>query len=100
MARIDEMSVELNSSHSRHLNVGDQAGGCSEERRCEEIGCRRERFDSVAHRRHELSHGFAEGLIILNDRYQSTLRHRSAASLHILYGTGILPRPAFSSVYP
>ena len=29
VTRIDEMSVELNSSHSRHLNVGDQARGCS-----------------------------------------------------------------------
>ena len=40
VARIDEMSVELNSSHSRHLDVADQARGCSEERRCQEIGCR------------------------------------------------------------
>ena len=50
VARIDEMFVELNTSHSRHLNVGDQARGCREERRCQEIGCRRERFDSVAQR--------------------------------------------------
>ena len=27
VARIDEMSVELNPAHSRHLNVGDQARG-------------------------------------------------------------------------
>jgi len=39
VARIHQMSVELNSRHSRHLNVGDQARGCSEERRCQEIGC-------------------------------------------------------------
>ena len=38
--RIDEMFVELNPSHSRHLDVGDQAGGFREERRCQEIGCR------------------------------------------------------------
>ena len=47
---IDEMSVELKTSHSRHLNVGDQARCCCEERGCQEIGCRRERFDSVAQR--------------------------------------------------
>jgi hypothetical protein len=76
VSRIDEMSVELNSGHSRHLNVGDQTRGCSEERRCQEIGCRRERFDGVAQRRYELSHGFAKGLIILDDRYQWTYWHR------------------------
>ena len=73
---IDEMSVELNSGHSRHLNVGDQTRGCTEQRRCQEIGCRRERFDGVAQRRYELFHGFAKGLIILHDRYQCTCRHR------------------------
>jgi hypothetical protein len=75
VARIHEMSVELNSSHARHLNVGDQARGCSEERRCQEIGGRRERFHGVAQRRHELSRGFAKGLIILDDLYQRALRH-------------------------
>jgi len=47
-SRIDKFSVELNSGHSGHLDVGDQAGGFSEERRCEEVGRRRERFDGVA----------------------------------------------------
>ena len=73
---IDEMSVELNSGHSRHLNVGDQTRGCTEERRCQEIGSRWERFDGVAQRRYELFHGFAKGLIILHDRYQCTCWHR------------------------
>ena len=76
VARIDEMSVELNAGHSRHLDVADQACGLRKERRCEEIGCRRERFDGVAQRRHELPHGFAKRLIILDDRYQRTFRHR------------------------
>jgi|SRR5215469_1215433 len=76
VSRIDEMSVELNSGHSRHVNVGDQTRGCTEERRCQEIGSRWERFDGVAQRRYELSHGFAKGLIILHDRYQRTCCHR------------------------
>jgi hypothetical protein len=76
VSRIDEMSVELNSGHSRHVNVGDQTRGCSEGRRCQEIGCRRERFNGVTQRCHELFHGFAKGLIILHDRYQCTCRHR------------------------
>ena len=36
----------------------------------------RERFDSVAQQRHEFSHGFSKGLIILDDRYQCMFRHR------------------------
>ena len=76
VARIDKMSVKLKSCHSRHLNVGDQARGCSEEGRFQEIGCRGEHFDSVAERRHELSHRFAKGLIILDDRDQCTFGHR------------------------
>ena len=74
--RINKLSVELNSSHSGHLDVGDQAAGFGEERRCQEIGCRGERFDGVAQRRYELSHGFAKGLIIIDDRYQCTPWHR------------------------
>ena len=76
VARLDKMSVKLKSSHSRHLNVGDQARGCSEERRCQEIGCRGERFDGVAQRPHELSHGFAKGLIVFDDRDQCAFGHR------------------------
>ena len=67
VARITEMSVELNSTHSRHLNVADQARGFGEERRCEEIGCRRKSFDSVTQRPYEFSHGFSKGLIVLDD---------------------------------
>jgi hypothetical protein len=53
VAHSDEMSVELNPSHSRHLNVGDQARCCCEERGCQEVGCRRERLDKVAQRAYE-----------------------------------------------
>ena len=67
--RIDEVSVELISSHSRHLDVGDQTGGGRQERRCEEIGCRRERFDSVTQQSYEFYHGFSKELIILDNRY-------------------------------
>ena len=48
VTRIDETSVELYSRHSGHLNVADQARCRRQERRCEEIGCRGKRFDSVA----------------------------------------------------
>jgi hypothetical protein len=73
----DEVFMELNARHSRHLNVGDQARGRGEEGRCQEIVCRGKRFDSVAKQCHELSHGFAKELIILDNRYQCTFRHHS-----------------------
>jgi len=76
VARIDEMFVELNTSHSRHLNVGDQARCCCKERGCQEVGCRRERLGSVTQRAYEFSHGFSKRLIILHDRYQVIFQHR------------------------
>jgi hypothetical protein len=92
VARIYEMSVELNSSHARHLNVADQARGFSEERRCQEIGRRRKRFDGVAQRRHEFPHGFAKGLIVLDDRDQCRFRHRRFSFLCPRH-TGAVPMP-------
>jgi hypothetical protein len=41
MARLEEASVELDSAHRRHVDVGDQAACFEATRRCEEIGCRR-----------------------------------------------------------
>jgi Histidine kinase-, DNA gyrase B-, and HSP90-like ATPase len=67
---IDEMSVEVDSGHRRHMDVGDQAGGFGETRGCEEIGGRAESLDSVAQRPHEPSHGLAKELIIIDDRDQ------------------------------
>jgi FixJ family two-component response regulator len=75
MSHSNQMSMELNPRHSRHLNVGDQARRCGEERRCQKVGCRGERFDSVAQQTHEFYHGFAKGLIILDDRDQCRFRH-------------------------
>jgi hypothetical protein len=48
--RIDEVSVELESGHRGHLDVGDQAGGFDKARGCEEIGRRRESLDVIAER--------------------------------------------------
>jgi signal transduction histidine kinase len=67
---IDEMSVEVDSGHSRHLDVGDQAGGLNHPMGCEEIGGRPESLDGVAQRPHEPSHGLAKELIIIDDRHQ------------------------------
>jgi hypothetical protein len=69
------MSVELNAGHSRHLDVADQACGFRKERRRQEIGCRRERFDRVAERAQQFSHGVSKGLIVLDYGYQRVLRH-------------------------
>jgi hypothetical protein len=48
IARIDEVSVELEPGHRGHMDVGDQAGSFDEEWGCEKIGSRRESLDSVA----------------------------------------------------
>ena len=37
---IDEVSVEFDSGHRRHVDVGDQAGRFGETRGCKEIGRR------------------------------------------------------------
>src|SRR5215510_692674 len=60
--RTDEMPVEFNSGHRRHMDISDQAGGFDHTRGCEEIGCRRENLDSVAQRPHEPLHGLAKEL--------------------------------------
>jgi PAS domain S-box-containing protein len=67
---IDEVSVEVDSCHCRHLDVGDQARGFIPPMGREEIGGRSERLDSVAKRPHEPSHGLAKELIIVDDRDQ------------------------------
>ena len=46
MPRVDEASVELQSGHRGHMDVGDQAGGFDQARGCEEIGRRRESLDA------------------------------------------------------
>jgi hypothetical protein len=75
VAAFDEMSVELDPAHSRHLNISDQACRFGEEGRFQELGGRGKRLDRVTQHRHELSHGLAKGLIVLDDRYQCTFRH-------------------------
>ena len=67
---IGEVSIEVDSRHSRHLDVSDQAGGISEAMRREEIGGRPESLDSVAQRPHESPHGLAKELVVIDDRHQ------------------------------
>jgi hypothetical protein len=66
----DEVSVELESGHCGHMDVGDQTGGFDKARGCEEIGRRWESLDAVAQRPHEPSHGLAKKLIVFDDRDQ------------------------------
>jgi hypothetical protein len=70
VSRIDEVSVEVDSGHPRHLDVGDQAGGFNQAVGCEEIGGRRESLDGVAQRPHEPSHRLAKQLVVLDERDQ------------------------------
>ena len=68
--RFDEVSVEFDAGHHRHMDVSDQAGRIAEMTGCEEIRRRCEDLDTVAQRPHESSHGIAKGRIVLNDRDQ------------------------------
>ena len=67
---IGEVSAEIDSRHSRHLDVGDQAAGPGQVMGREEIGGRAESLDREAERSHEPSHGLAKELIIIDDRNQ------------------------------
>jgi hypothetical protein len=82
VARIDEVSIELESGHRRHMDVSDQAGGLDETGGLEEISCRRETLDSVAQRPHEPSHGLAKEPIIFDDRDQWRFLHTASGSSH------------------
>jgi hypothetical protein len=70
VSAIDEAPVEVHSGHSRHLDVGNQAGGFNQAMGCKKIGGRSESLDGVAQRPHEPSHGLAKELIIIDDRDQ------------------------------
>jgi hypothetical protein len=67
---LDEVFVQLDAGHRRHVDVGDQAGRFDETRGSEEIRGRWESLDVVAQRPHEPSHRVAKVPIILNDRDQ------------------------------
>jgi hypothetical protein len=91
---IDKVSVEFNSGHRRHMDVGNQACGFGKTRGSEEIGCRCEILDGIAQRRHEPPHGRAIEPIIVNDRDEWRLRHTASGSSP----EQISPRPLSSSM--
>ena len=68
--RLNEVSAEFDPGHGRHVDISDQAGRFKETRGCKEIDGRWESFDAISQRPYEPSHGFARGLIILDDREQ------------------------------
>jgi hypothetical protein len=86
VTRLDEVFMEFEPGHRRHMDVGDQAGGFGETRRCEEIGFRRKGRNVVAKRSHEPPHGLAKELIVLDDRDQRRSRHTCSGSAHELRG--------------
>jgi hypothetical protein len=66
----DEMSVEFDPGHRRHMNIGNQTGRFPQTRGRKEFGCRRENVNRVVQRPHEPSHGLAKRLVIIDDRDQ------------------------------
>jgi hypothetical protein len=72
---LSQVSAELDPGHGRHVDISDQAGRFGETRGCEKIDGRRESFDAISQRPYEPSHGFARGVIVLDDREQCCSRH-------------------------
>jgi hypothetical protein len=70
MTFIHEVSMELDASHRRHVDIRDQAGRLEKTRGREEIGCRCEGLNSMTQRSHEPPHGLTKEFIIFNDRDQ------------------------------
>jgi len=68
VARVDQVSIELQPRHGRHVDVGDQAGCFGEARGREKFGGRRKHLDRIAQRSHEPTHGLTKGPIIFDDR--------------------------------
>jgi len=68
---LDEVAVEFNPGHRRHVDVGDQAGRFAETGGPEEIGCRRKDTYGIAQRPHEPSHRLAKRPIVIDDRDQN-----------------------------
>jgi len=67
---IDEVSMEFDPAHRRHIDISDHAGCFTQTRRSQEIGRRREGLDCIALGSYQPSHRIAKEPIILNDRYQ------------------------------
>jgi hypothetical protein len=78
--RSDEVSVELDPGHRRHMDIGDQAGRFCDTTGCEEIRCRWESLDGIAQRPHEPFHGLAKVSVILDDADQLLLHHAASGS--------------------
>src|SRR5215510_11271097 len=74
VARFDQTAVQFDSSHSRHMDIHDQARRIANIRACEEIQRGRERLDPESHRSHQTLQSLAKVLIIIDDRDQSLRR--------------------------
>src|SRR5262245_7341251 len=77
---LDEVVVEFEPGHRRHVDIGDQAGRFGKTRGCEEIRRRWKSLDGIAQGPHEPSHGFATEPIIFNDRNQWHVRRAAPGS--------------------
>jgi hypothetical protein len=75
VAQVDKASVEFETRHGRHMDVGDQAGCFDEARGGEKFGCRRERVGRMAERSQESAHGLTTEPVIIDDRNQYLFHH-------------------------
>ena len=67
--------MELEPGHSRHLHVGDQAGGVGAEIRAEESLGAGERSGLEAERPEQALERLAHGFVVVDDRYGPHVPH-------------------------
>lgn len=63
---LDKTTMQLDSGHARHINVRNQAGCATKNRRLPKINRGRERLDSESPRFHETRDSLAEPLVIID----------------------------------
>src|SRR5262245_20621340 len=100
IARVDEMAVQLDSGHSRHVDVHDQARRIANVRACEEIERGRECLDREPHRGHQTLQSLARVLIIVDDGDQSFRRQMCLLHLVRESSTELYTNAVFAGVRP
>jgi len=77
----DQVPVQLNPGHFRHVNVGDQAVGRRASGGRKEFCCRRKYHAAIAQRLDQSSHGVAKSLVVIDDRDQGLLGQHASAGI-------------------
>lgn len=75
----EQAAVQIESSHARHLDVGNQAGGIGNVTATEAIFGRGESLGIISQMLNEMCHRLANRFIIIDDENLGTRRQSSAS---------------------